>query len=52
MADDFTLKGKFTSFESVVKSSKMMQGNLEYIPSTSLVYPMMNDLPAVKTGIG
>ena len=52
MADDFTLKGKSTNFESVVKSSKMIQGKLEYIPSTSLVYPMMKDLPAVKTGIG
>ena len=52
MADDLTLKEKSTSLESVVKSSKMMQGKLEYIPSTSLVCPIMNDLPAVKTGMG
>ena len=51
IAEDFTLKGKPTSFESVVKSSKMMQGRLEYTPFTSLVYPMIKDLPAVKTGI-
>ncbi|MFR9259981.1 MAG: hypothetical protein ACLVL2_02025 [Bacteroides cellulosilyticus] len=52
MADDFYFEGRTYKFESVVKSSKMMQGKLEYIPSTSLVCPIMNDLPAVKTGMG
>ena len=47
MADDFTLNEKLTSLESVVKSSKIMQGNLEYIPSISLVYPIIKDMVEV-----
>jgi hypothetical protein len=37
ITDDFTLKGKTTSFESVVKSSKIIQGRFEHIPVASLV---------------
>lgn len=52
IADDFTLKEKFTNFESVVKSSKIIQGRLENIPSSSLVCPIRKDFPAVNTGVG
>ena len=51
MAEDFTLNGKSTSFESVVKSSKMIVGKLLYIPLVSFVYPNINDFPAVITGV-
>lgn len=51
IAEDFTLKGKSTNFESVVKSSKMITGKFEKTPSDSFVYPIMKDFPAVKTGI-
>ena len=52
IADDLTLKGKSINREAVVKSSKIIQGNLLYTPSVSLVYPIVKDLPAVSTGVG
>ena len=51
IAEDFTLNGKSTYFESVVKSSKIMHGKLEYIPLVSFVCPIMKDFPAVNTGV-
>ena len=51
MAEDFTLKGKSTNFESVVKSSKIITGKSVKIPSDSFVWPIIKDFPAVKTGI-
>lgn len=51
IAEDLTLKGKFTYFLSVVKSSKIMTGRFTYMPVDSLVYPKMKLLFAVKTGI-
>ena len=51
MAEDFTLKGKLTNFESVVKSSKIITGKFVKTPSDSFVKPIINDFPAVKTGV-
>ena len=51
IAEDFTLNLKFTYCEAVVKSSKIITGNLSKIPSISFVYPSMNVLPAVRTGV-
>ena len=51
IAEDFTLNGKSTYLESVVKSSKIMVGNLLYIPVVSFVYPRINDFPGVRTGV-
>ena len=54
MADDFTLKSKSTKRDAVVKSSKIITLSLDalYIPFVSFVYPNINDLPGVKTGVG
>ena len=51
IAEDFTLKGKSTYFESVVKSSNMITGRFLKIPAVSFVWPIKNDFPAVKTGV-
>ncbi|HBN00356.1 MAG TPA: hypothetical protein DD384_03885 [Firmicutes bacterium] len=51
IADDFTLNGKSTYLLSVVKSSKMITGKSFFIPVVSFVYPIINDFPAVKTGV-
>ena len=51
IAEDFTLKGKSTNFVSVVKSSKIITGTSVKTPSDSFVYPIINDFPAVKTGV-
>ena len=51
IADDFTLNGKSTNLESVVKSSNIIQGRLLKILLVSLVLPIINDLPAVNTGV-
>lgn len=52
IAEDFTLNGKSTYFESVVKSSNIMHGSLLYTPAVSSVNPIINDFPAVRTGVG
>ena len=53
IADDLTLKSKSTSLDAVVKSSNIITLSLTTnIPSVSLVYPRINDLPGVKTGVG
>ena len=52
IAEDFTLNLKSTYWVAVVKSSKIITGNSSKILSVSSVYPKMNDLPAVKTGVG
>ena len=51
IAEDLALKGKSTYFEAVVKSSNIITGRLLNIPSFSFVYPRINVLPAVKTGV-
>ena len=51
MAEDLTLNGKSINRKSVVKSSKIIAGNLFLIPKFSLVYPIIKDFPAVKTGV-
>ena len=51
MADDLTLNGTSTNLESVVKSSNIIQGRLLKTPLDSLVLPIINDFPAVNTGV-
>lgn len=51
IADDFTLNGKVTNLDSVVKSSNMIQGKSLNMPFVSFVLPNINDLPAVNTGV-
>ena len=50
IADDFTLNGKSTYLESVVKSSKIITGRLLHTPNSSFVLPIIKDFPAVRTG--
>lgn len=54
IAPDLTLKSKSTNLLVVVKSSKIItgfSGDALYIPSVSFVYPSINVLPAVNTGV-
>ena len=51
IADDFALNGIVTYLLSVVKSSNIITGTVLYVPMVSDVYPRMNVLPAVNTGV-
>ena len=52
IADDLTLKSKSINLDAVVKSSNIITlFSVWYIPSFSLVYPNINDLPGVTTGV-